>query len=232
VELSDLAPGLVLGSRVTLGRGLVLGAHVVIHDGAIIGDGCVLGDHAVVGKPPLLGARSTVRGRPFGAAVREPGAAGGTRGTVFAGARIGRGAVVGDYAAVRERTSVGADSMVGRLCTLSCDVTVGAGVRLLTGTAVALGSVIEDEVFVGPGVMTADNPTAGREAGDAKRGVTLRRGCRIGAAAILLPGVEIGEEALVGAGAVVTRDVPARTAVVGVPARLLRQVDDGELLER
>jgi acetyltransferase-like isoleucine patch superfamily enzyme len=63
------------------------------------------------------------------------------------------------------------------------------------------------------------------------KGPTIRRGARVGGAAVLLPGVEIGEEAFVGAGAVVTRDVPARKLVVGSPARVLRDVPDGELLE-
>ena len=58
----------------------------------------------------------------------------------------------------------------------------------------------------------------------------LRRACRIGGGAVLLPGVEVGEEAFVGAGAVVTRDVPARTVVVGVPARAVREVAPEELL--
>jgi acetyltransferase-like isoleucine patch superfamily enzyme len=62
------------------------------------------------------------------------------------------------------------------------------------------------------------------------KGPTIRRGARIGGGAILCPGIEIGEEAFVGAGAVVTKDVPARKLVVGNPARVLRDVPDEELL--
>jgi len=64
------------------------------------------------------------------------------------------------------------------------------------------------------------------------RGATLRRACRIGGGAVLVPGVEIGEEAFVAAGSVVTADVPSRKVVMGVPARLVRDVPDEELLER
>jgi acetyltransferase-like isoleucine patch superfamily enzyme len=63
-----------------------------------------------------------------------------------------------------------------------------------------------------------------------RKGPTIRRGARIGGGAVLLPGIEIGEEAFVGAGAVVTRDVAPRALVVGSPARVLRQVPDDELL--
>jgi acetyltransferase-like isoleucine patch superfamily enzyme len=71
-----------------------------------------------------------------------------------------------------------------------------------------------------------------RHAADAPlRGATFRRACRVGGAAVLVPGVEIGEEAFVAAGAVVTNNVPARAVVIGVPARVIRQVPDEDLLE-
>jgi acetyltransferase-like isoleucine patch superfamily enzyme len=69
-------------------------------------------------------------------------------------------------------------------------------------------------------------------AGDPPEGPALRRACRIGGGAVILPGVEVGEEAAVGAGAVVLENVPPRKLVVGVPARELRDVGDDELLER
>jgi UDP-2-acetamido-3-amino-2,3-dideoxy-glucuronate N-acetyltransferase len=91
--------------------------------------------------------------------------------------------------------------------------------------------VVEDDVFVAPAVVLTNDPTAGRRrAGQELRGAMLRRGCRIGAGAVLLPGVEVGEEAFVAAGAVVTADVPARAVVMGVPARAVREVPEEELL--
>jgi UDP-2-acetamido-3-amino-2,3-dideoxy-glucuronate N-acetyltransferase len=74
------------------------------------------------------------------------------------------------------------------------------------------------------------SPSAGRRRGEELRGAVLRRACRIGGGAVLLPGVEVGEEAFVGAGAVVTRDVPARKVALGVPAKVVREVGETELL--
>jgi acetyltransferase-like isoleucine patch superfamily enzyme len=81
--------------------------------------------------------------------------------------------------------------------------------------------------------MTTNDDTMGRVPGGyTLRGATLRRACRVGGGAVLVPGVEIGEEAYVAAGAVVTANVAARAVVMGVPARVVREVPDDQLLER
>ena len=112
-------------------------------------------------------------------------------------------------------------------------MTVGDRVRVQTGCYLTAYSVIEDDVFVAPGVTLTNDDTMGRHAPDYEiRGATLRRACRVGGGVVLTPGVEIGEEAFVAAGAVVTRDVPARAVVMGVPARQVREVGDEDLLEQ
>ena len=93
--------------------------------------------------------------------------------------------------------------------------------------------MIEDDAFLGPGVTLTNDHTMGRHpAGASLDPPTLRRACRIGGGAVVCPGVEIGEEAFVAAGAVVISDVPARKVMVGVPARELRDVPEDDLLER
>ena len=105
--------------------------------------------------------------------------------------------------------------------------------RVQTGVYLTAYSVVEDDVFVGPGATTTNDSTMSRHAPEyALEGAVLRRACRIGGGAILTPGVEVGEEAFVAAGAVVTRDVPPRAVVMGVPARVVREVADEDLLER
>jgi acetyltransferase-like isoleucine patch superfamily enzyme len=102
-----------------------------------------------------------------------------------------------------------------------------------TGVYLPSFTLIEDDVFVGPGVTSTNDDTMGRHDKAMRlRGATLRRACRVGGNVVLTPGVQVGEEAFVAAGAVVTRDVPARAVVMGVPARVVREVPDEDLLER
>ncbi len=226
------APGLVLSPSAQVADDVELGANVVIHGDTVIGAGVVVQDGVVLGKPPRLSARSSSAAPVAGPLVIEAGASICAQAIVFAGARIGAGAIVGDQSYVRERTVVGAGSVVGRGACVDNDVVIGERVRLQSQVYVTAFSVVEDDVFVGPCAMTTnDNTMARRHTGDALRGATLRRGCRIGGGAILTPGIEVGEEAYVAAGSVVTNDVPPRGVVIGVPGRVVRYVDDGDLLE-
>jgi acetyltransferase-like isoleucine patch superfamily enzyme len=233
IRSDQRGPGLHVGDGVTVGEDVVFGAHVTVHDRTRIGPGCVIEDGVVLGKRPRLARHSASRGRPLdglelGCRVTVCSGA-----IVFAGAVIGDDAIVGDQAFVRERTRVGRASVVGRGSVLDNDVVVGDRVRIQTNVYITAYSRIEDDVFVGPGACTTNDDTMSRHGPDySLRGAILRRACRIGGAAVLVPGVEIGEEAFVAAGAVVTRNVPARAVVVGVPARVVREVSDADLLEQ
>jgi acetyltransferase-like isoleucine patch superfamily enzyme len=227
------APGLVLSPTASVGEDVAFGAHVVVHDGVVIGDGCTIGDFAVLGKTPRLGNRSTAARGALDALVLETGVVVGAQAVIFAGSQIGAGAIVGDQAYVRERTTIGPETVIGRATGVDNDVVIGARVRIQSQGYVTAYSLIEDDVFFGPCAMTTNDDTMARHGKDTPlQGATLRRGCRIGGGAILLPGVEIGEEAFVAAGAVVTTDVSPRKVVMGVPARMVRDVPDEDLLER
>jgi acetyltransferase-like isoleucine patch superfamily enzyme len=226
------ARGLLLGEGVEVGEDVLFGAHVVVHDGTVIGAGCAIEDHAVLGKRPRLAKHSSARGTVEGLRLGS-GVGVGTGAVLFAGATIGEGAIVGDQAFVRERSSIGAGSVIGRGSVVDNDVVVGARVRVQTNVYLTAFTLIEDDVFVGPGALTTNDDTMARHGDETPvRGATLRRACRVGGGAVLTPGVEIGEEAFVAAGAVVTRDVPARAVVMGVPARVVREVGEEDLLER
>jgi acetyltransferase-like isoleucine patch superfamily enzyme len=222
----------VLDDDVVLPHDIELGANVVIHPGVDLGVGVRIQDAAIVGKPLVLSRTSRAELRQPDATVIADEVIIAAQAVVAAGASIGSGSFIGDQSQVRERARIGQDATIGRGSAIDNDVVIGDRVRMQTGCYVTAFSVVEDDVFLGPGVFTYNDNTMGRhERGIALKGATLRRACRVGGGARILPGVEVGAEAFVAAGAVVTRNVRARTLVMGVPAKRIRDIGDEELIE-
>jgi acetyltransferase-like isoleucine patch superfamily enzyme len=190
-------------------------------------------ENAVVGKQPTLSPRSTAKREPLPPTVVGENTIVSSSAIVFAGSTIGARVILGDQSCVRERVTIGDDVVVGRGSLVENDTTIGAMTKIQANAYITAYSTLEEHVFIAPCVVTTNDNLMGRtEArfGNVK-GPTIRRGARVGGGAIICPQVEIGEDAFVGAGAVVTKDVPARTVVVGNPARVLREVPSTELLD-
>ncbi len=204
----------------------------VVYPGTVVGEGCRIFDYAVLGKQPTLSPRSTARREDLPPLELGAGAIVSTAAIVFAGTRLGANVIVGDQACIRERCELGDEVVVGRGSLVENDSTIGARTKIQAMAYITAYSTLEDDVFIAPCVQTANDNFMGRtERRHAlRRGPTIRRGARVGVGAVLCPGVEIGEEAFVGAGAVVVEDVPPAVVVVGNPARVLRDVDPEELL--
>ncbi|HEY6961554.1 MAG TPA: acyltransferase [Gaiellaceae bacterium] len=203
----------------------------VVHEGTVLGEGVRVLENAVVGKQPSLGARSTAKREPLPPTTIGDGTVISSGAIVFAGSSIGANCIVGDQSCIRERVTMADDCILGRGSLIENDTTVGAGTRIQAEAYVTAYSTLEEDVFIAPCVVTTNDNFMGRteKRKTLMKGPTIRRSARVGGGAILCPGIEIGEEAFVGAGAVVTKDVPARKVVVGNPARVLRDVADDEL---
>ena len=235
-----LGPGLQLGEFVvieagaTLGAGVTLGHHVVVHAGTVIGDGAWVGDQAVLGRAPRPAPTSAVKTPPNLPPLqigRESIIGAGA--VVYSGTTVGEQTMIGDHAFVRDRCQIGSYVIVGSHVTIENEVTIGDYTKLQTGVYLCAWVTIEDHCFIAPCVVTTNDNYMGRtERRFAERGGALiRRGARVGANVTLLPNIEVGAEAFVAAGSIVTRHVPPATLVMGSPAKYVRDVSADEFVE-
>jgi UDP-2-acetamido-3-amino-2,3-dideoxy-glucuronate N-acetyltransferase len=152
---------------------------------------------------------------------------------IFPDVNIGDGTRVGNFVLIRSNTRIGEQCTIGSYVDIEGDVTIGDHVSLQSGCYITRGVVIEDEVFCGPRVITMnDKRISHRRAGlpFVRQGPRIERAARVGGGSVLLPGITIGANAFVGAGSVVTKDVPAGAIVVGNPARIVGTVRPEEIL--
>lgn len=205
-----------------LGDGVTVGAFSVVHAGVEIGDGTLVGSHVVLGEPTAdfytdpgyeprtcrIGARAVIR----------------SHAVIYSGAMIGDDFQCGHHVTVREGSTLGADVRVGTLADLQGDLTIGDHVRLHSSVFVPQGTTIEDLVWIFPHAVLTNDPHPPSDT--CTEGPTIRRAAVVAAHATIMPGLEIGEGALVGAKTLVRSDVPPRAVVVGVPGRVVGKTDD------
>jgi len=223
----------VIQKDVTIGKECAIGSHVVIHEGTVIGDNVRIDDNTVIGKQPMRSKRSIFKSEPVPPAKIGSNCLIGAQVVIYAGCEIGNHVLVADTAAIREKVTVGEYTIVGRGATIENVCTVGKKCKLETGCYITAYSEIGDYCFIAPQVTTTNDNYLGRTEERFKhfKGVTVKKGGRIGGGSVILPGIEIGEDAVVGAGSVVTRNVPARKIYVGAPAKYFRDTPPEQLLE-
>ena len=193
--------------------GVQVAPGVVVGPGADLQPPCVLGKaprDAAPGELPLVIGREAIV-RPFT--------------TLYAGSTFGDRLQTGQGTSIREDNVVADDVSIGTNAVLESGNRIGSRVRIHSGCFLEMVT-IADDVFVGPNVVFTDDPHPMNcpRYKECKGGAVVHRLARIGANATILPGVVIGENALVGAGSVVVDDVPPGAVVVGNPARVTKNV--------
>jgi len=221
----------VIFGEVEIGDGVWIGRNVSILGPVRIGSGCFVGDGVVIGFPckrNLLVVLKDLRCEvDVDKGLVEIGDNVVLRSgcVVYEDVKIGGDVEFGHHVLVRERTEIGEGCKIGTNTVIDGFSKIGKRVSIQSNVYIPLNTVIEDHVFLGPNVVLTNDKYLMRVDYELK-GPVIRRGASVGANATVLPGVEIGVEAAVGAGAVVTKDVPSRTVVVGVPARKVGEVPD------
>lgn len=196
----------------------MIAATAIIHPGVRLGRNVVVEDFCVIGarfagyagEETVIGDDAVIRSHTV----------------IYAGNRIGSGFQTGNKANIRELNTIGDNVSIGTLSIVEHHVTIEDGVRIHSQAFVPEYTILKAGCWIGPGAVLTNarfplHPSAKKDL----RGATIERGAKIGAGCTLLPGVTIGERALVGAGSVVAADVPAGTIAFGNPARARRDID-------
>jgi len=223
VGRASLHASVVVRAGATIEDGCQLEENVVVCEGTMLRRGVHVMPGAVLGRPPFATAAAT---RPLQPTLPPleigEGSVIGSNAVIYRGSRIGREVLIGDLAALREECEVGDRTLIGRAVTVNYGTKIGARCKIMDLTHLTGNMLLEDDVFVSAHVSSANDNRMweGKYAEESIHGPILRRACSIGLGAVLLPGIEIGERAVVAAGAVVTRSVPPGKMVMGVPARV------------
>jgi acetyltransferase-like isoleucine patch superfamily enzyme len=208
---------------IALGARCAIGAGAVLHGGTQLGGGVRVEEHVVVGCPE------------YGYAVRNvyPGAGEPTvvgedvvlrsGAIIYAGVAIGAATVVGHHTLLRSHVAVGSDSQLGHNLTVERQCRIGDGVRMSPGTHLTASTEVATSAFLGAGVHTINDKQLIWRDPDHQTELAPPRfceSCKVGSGSTVLAGITIGAHSLVGAGSVVTRDIPPHATAYGVPARV------------
>jgi len=215
----------VIRKDVTLGNNVVIHPHVVISSNVSIGDNVEIYPGAFIGKIP--GGPSLSRKPRFRKSLSIGDNCNiGPKSVIYYDVIIGKNTLVGDGASIREQCRIGPSCVIGRYATINYAVSIGSGTKIMDLAVITGKSTIGKNVFVAHAVVMANDNAIGRSGYAEKniQGPTIKDGATVGIGAIILPSVVIGENAMVAAGAVVSRDVPENAVVMGIPARVVRYV--------
>lgn len=187
----------------TVGNNAIFRGQVHLGDDSIIQDNVIIGDREE-GKVSIK-EKALIRSGSI----------------IYSGVKIGKRFQSGHNILIRENTEIGDDVLLGTNSVIDGNCKIGNGVKVQTNVYITTNTTIEDGVFLGPCCVTTNDKYMQYGSGELK-GPIIKRGARIGANATILPGVTIGEDAVIGSGAVVIGDVPAKKIIVGNPARELK----------
>jgi acetyltransferase-like isoleucine patch superfamily enzyme len=217
-ESAGIGKNVVIEDNVHIGENVTIGHNTVILEGTYIGDHVSIGSNCVLGVKPAGNKKMRKSDSPQQPLRIQSHTRIGSLVTIYSNTEIHENVFIGDHASIRENSSVGSGSVIGRGAMVELNTRIGKNVTVQTLAYVTGDTILEDNVFLGPCVsMSNDKYMGAREF--TLKGPHVKNGAKIGNNASLLPGITIGEQAIVGAGSVVTKDVDGHTLCAGVPAK-------------
>lgn len=224
---AQLSDTVVVHNDVTIEDGVVIHDFVVIYPGTVIKAGSEIYDHCTIGKLPTSpGSTARTYSAEYGKTIIGencilcPGV------VIYTGTEIGHNNLLGDNCSIREKCVIGDYDIISRNVSVNYETKIGSHTKIMDNSHITGDMVIGDHVFISVMVSSTNDNSMGRDANATEElaGPVVEDYVTIGASAALLPGVRVGTNAIVGASALVTKDVPANKVVMGVPAKVVRDV--------
>lgn len=218
----------VIHEGVFIEEDVVIHDYVVIYPNVVIKTGVEIFDHCVVGKPPKSpGCIAREISENLSETVIGENSMLSSGCIVYAGTVIGHNTLLGDHSSIREECSIGNFCVISRNVTVNYHTKIGDRTKILDNSHITGNTIIEQDVFISTLVATTNDNLMGRNGYHEEQiiGPYIKQGTTIGAAANILPNVVIGTNCIVGAGALVTKDIPDHKLVMGIPARVIRDVE-------
>jgi acetyltransferase-like isoleucine patch superfamily enzyme len=228
---AEIGHNTVIMDDVVVGRNSIIGNSVTIYPDTKIGDGVRIFDNSVLGRVPLVAGVIDRKpsGKLSGLVIGDHSVIGASV-VLYTGSIIGNNVLISDLSSIREECNIGDDVVIGRSVIMNYNIVIGNKCRIMDGCHFGGDMILEDNVFLGPFVCSANDSYMGiKKEGLVRRGAIIKRNAKIGANTTLLANIEIGENALIGAGAVVTKSIPAGKLAYGVPAKVVKNVEDCEI---
>lgn len=225
--MSNIPNNVQLGNNVVIEDDVIIGEHVIIGHNTVLLKGTRIGDHVTIGSNCVLGIQPSINQRMrkiakmYTQLIIETGTRIGHVVSIYSGTQIGKNVFIGDHASIRENVVVGEESVVGRAAIVELNTTIGKSCTIQTLAYVTGDTMLEDDVFIGPCVSMSNDKYMGAQDYSLK-GPHIKKGAKIGNNASLLPGVTVGRNTIIGAGAVVTKDAEDNTVAAGVPAKKIK----------
>ena len=225
-ENSFIGESVIIRQDVVIGKNVIIHPNVVINSGVSIGDRVEIFPGAYIGKEPK-GAGTLARQPVFERRVLiGSDTSVGPHAVIYYDVEIGEHTLIGDGASIREQCRIGCYSLISRYVTINYNATVGHRTRILDFSHITGNCIIGNDVFISTMIATTNDNALGREGYNEQqiKGPIIEDGAMIAANVTLLPGVTIGQKAVIGAGSVVTKDVAPESVMMGVPARESRKI--------
>ena len=224
-----IAATAIIHDGVVIEDGVVIHDYVVLYPGVTIKSGCEIFDHCVVGKYPTSpGSTERPLKKNYAPVVIGECSILCPSSVVYAGTTVGKHTLLGDHSSILDGCTIGDYCIISRNVTVNYSTSIGHHTKIMDNTHITGNMVIGNHVFISVMVASTNDNAMGRSRynEEAVRGAIIEDHVTVGAGANILPGIRIGENSIIGASALVTKDVPPDSVMMGIPAKVVRKVED------